>query len=114
MTVCNVFFSFTYTFSLGKTPGVISSKSLISVSSRAWAEMDRKSRPQATAATSDWTLGRKSLSCMTSVVSFSRSLFLTRTNPPCRKDNAAGSFPPKDAAIFMVVRLRPRCSCGIR
>lgn len=53
--LCCVFYhSSTYTFSLGKTPGFINSRSIIRVSSRTWAELDRKSRPHVTAAMSDW------------------------------------------------------------
>lgn len=53
--LCCVFYhSSTYTFSLGKTPGFISSRSFIRVSIRTWAELDRNSRPHVTAAMSDW------------------------------------------------------------
>lgn len=44
----------TYTFSLGKTLGFINGGRRTRVSSREWAELDIKSRPQVTAAISVW------------------------------------------------------------
>lgn len=44
----------TYTLSFGKNAGFICSRSFIRVSSNTCPELHRKSRPQATAATSDW------------------------------------------------------------